>query len=69
MPIATPQDGIPADFTDILLIINVCAIAMLIGVLYVDEIIHGGRRALRALNLPGLRTRLCFWRAAGRNPH
>lgn len=68
MPIGTLHHGIPVDFADVLLIINVFAIAMLLGVLYIDEIINGGKRLIRALNPLGWYARFRFWRTAARTP-
>lgn len=68
MPIETLHEGISVDFADILLIINLFAIAMLIGVLYIDEIVGGSKRTIRALNPFALYARFRFWLAAPRTP-
>ena len=68
MPIDTLHEGISVDFADVLLIINVFAIAMLLGVLYVDEIVATSKRLLHAMNPHRLYQRLRFWRAAARAP-
>lgn len=65
MPIGTLHEGISVDFADVLLIINVFAIGMLLGVLYVDEIAAAAKRLLHTLNPQGLLQR---WRAALRAP-
>lgn len=69
MPIANLHEGISVDFADVLLIINVFAIAMLLGVLYIDEIIAASKRLLHALNLHELYLRARLWFAAARTPH
>ena len=68
MPIDTLHQGISVDFADVLLIINVFAIAMLLGVLYVDEIVVAVKRLLHAMNPHSLYQRLRIWRAAARAP-
>jgi hypothetical protein len=61
--------GISVDFTDVLLIINVFAIAMLLGVLYVDEIVVTLKRAAHCLSPHALYLRMRFWFDAYRTPH
>lgn len=43
--------GMSVDFADVVLIINAFAIAILFGVLYIDEIASASSRVLHALNL------------------
>jgi hypothetical protein len=57
------------DFTDVILIINGFAIAMLFGVLYVEKIIAGWNRAIRKFNPLNWRARFRIWRTAHRLPH
>jgi hypothetical protein len=68
MPIETLHEGISVDFADVLLIINVFAIAMLFGVLYIDEIVASLKRAVTAVKVQSLALRLRFWPAASRTP-
>ncbi len=69
MPITELNTGIPMDFSDVILIINAFAIAILFGVLYIDQIVVGWKRLAKALNpldaLARLKTRL----AAHKVPH
>lgn len=69
MPNGTLHDGIMVDFTDVLLIINTLAIAMLLGVLYIDAIMTAVKRVAHAMNPRVLLARIRFWRAASRTPH
>jgi hypothetical protein len=62
------HNGISMDFADILLIINVFAIAVLLGILYVDEIITAFRRVSKAMNPHTLLSRVRFWFSAYRTP-
>ncbi len=39
MPVETLHEGISVDFADVLLIINIFAISLLLGILYIDEIV------------------------------
>ena len=52
--------GISVDFADVLLIMNVFAIATLLGVLYIDEIVALARRLTKRLNPHTLFVRLRF---------
>ncbi len=52
---------ISVDFADVLLIINVFAIAMLLGVLYIDEIVAVLKRVLHTLSPQVLIARMRFW--------
>lgn len=61
MHFGTLTGGISMDFADVLLIINVFAIAMLLGVLYIDEIIAAFKRATRLLSPHALYQRMRFW--------
>jgi hypothetical protein len=63
------HNGVSMDFADVLLVINVFAIAMLLGILYIDEIARGCKRVLRALNPHGMLGRLRFWVNAHRAHH
>jgi hypothetical protein len=57
------------DFADVLLIINVFAIAMLFGVLYIDEIVAALRRVSHIVSPHALYVRMRFWLDAHRAPH
>jgi hypothetical protein len=63
------HNGISMDFADVLLVINVFAITMLFGILYVDEIARACKRLSRALNPHGMLVRLRFWFNARRASH
>ena len=53
--------GISVDFADVLLIINVFAVAMLLGVLYIDEIVVALKRVAHAMSPQALVARMRFW--------
>jgi len=61
MHFGTLTGGISVDFADVLLIINVFAIAMLLGVLYIDEIVVAFKRASHLLSPHALYLRMRFW--------
>ena len=68
MPIGTLHEGISVDFADVLLIITVFAIAMLFGVLYIDEIVATLKHAVTAIKTHTLALRLRYWPTASRTP-
>ena len=69
MPVGALLGGMPLDFADVILIINAFAIAILLGVLYIEDIVAGWNRATRIFNLASLRARFRIWRTAQRLPH
>jgi hypothetical protein len=69
MPIGALLGGMSVDFADVILIINVFAIAILLGVLYVEEIVAGWNRLIRIFNPLNMRARFRMWRTAHRLPH
>lgn len=69
MPVETLHEGMSVDFADILLMINIFAISLLLGILYIDEIVAAAKRVSRTMNPQSLYRRLRFWRAAARTPH
>ena len=69
MPVETLHEGMSVDFADVLLIINIFAISLLLGILYIDEIVATAKRATRLMNPHSLDPRLRFWRTAARTPH
>jgi hypothetical protein len=69
MPVETLHEGMSVDFADVLLIINIFAISLLLGILYIDEIVATAKRATRLMNPHSLYQRLRFWRTAARTPH
>jgi len=69
MPVSTLHGGFSVDFADVLLIINGFAIAMLFGVLYIDEILATLKHAIRSMNPSDLIARMRVWYAAARTPH
>ena len=69
MPIGTLHEGISVDFADVLLIINIFAIAMLLGVLYINEIAASTKRLAHALNPSSLYQRLRLWLVETRATH
>lgn len=69
MPIGALLGGMPVDFADVILIINVFAIAILLGVLYVEDIVTGWNRLIRIFNPLNMRARFRMWRTAHRLPH
>lgn len=69
MPIGAFLGGMPVDFADVILTINVFAIAILLGVLYAEKIVAGWNRVAKKLNPLSVRTRFRTWRAAHRLPH
>lgn len=68
MPIGPIHDGISVDFADVLLIINVFAIAMLLGVLYIDEIVATLKNAATSVKSHLLALRVRYWPTASRTP-
>ena len=68
MPIGPVHEGISIDFADVLLIINVFAIAMLLGVLYIDEIVATLKNAVTSIKSHLLALRLRYWPTASRTP-
>ena len=69
MPVETLHEGMSVDFADVLLIINIFAISLLLGILYIDEIVVAAKRATCLMNPHNLYQRLRFWRNAARTPH
>jgi len=59
----------PLDFADVILIINAFAIAILLGVLYVEKIVANWGRMIRNFNPLNMRARFRVWRIALRLPH
>ena len=68
MPIGPVHEGISIDFADVLLIVNVFAIAMLLGVLYIDEIVATLKSAATSIKSHLLALRLRYWPTASRTP-
>ena len=68
MPIGPVHEGISIDFADVLLIVNVFAIAMLLGVLYIDEIVATLKNTLKSIKSHLLTLRLRYWPTASRTP-
>lgn len=69
MHFGTLNGAISMDFADILLIVNVFAIALLLGMLYIDEIATACKRATRLLSPHALLQRMRFWVKATRASH
>jgi hypothetical protein len=69
MPIGALLGGMSVDFADVILIINVFAIAILLGVLYIEKIVTAWNQAIRAFNPLNMRARFRIWRTAHRLPH
>ena len=57
MPIGALLGGMSVDFADVILIINGFAIAILLGVLYIENIVAGWNRMIRILNPLNIRAR------------
>ena len=69
MPIGALFGGMSVDFVDVILIVNVFAIAILAGVLYIERIVAGWKRLLRTFDPHNMRKRFKTWRTAHRLPH
>ena len=69
MPAGALLGGMSVDFADVILIINAFAIAILMGVLYIEEIVAGWNRMIRTFNPLNMRARIRMWRTAHRLPH
>ena len=69
MPNGALLGGMSVDFADVILIINAFAIAILVGVLYVEKIVAGWNRLIRTFNPLNMRARIRLWRMAHRLPH
>ncbi len=69
MPMGVFSEGMSVDFTDVILIINAFAVAILLGVLYVEQIVAAVNRLIRTANPRNLRARFRSWRTAHRLPH
>ena len=61
--------GISGDFADMLLIISGFAITLLLGVIYVEQIIAGTSRLMKALNPLNVLARFRLWRSPHKVPH
>jgi len=61
--------GISGDFADMLLIISGFAITLLVGVIYVEQIIAATSRLMKALNPLNVLARFRLWRSAHKVPH
>jgi hypothetical protein len=66
MPNGVLFSGMPVDFADVILIINGFAIAMLIGLLYIEKILAGWNFAMGKFHALNLRARFRIWRTAHR---
>lgn len=69
MPIGLLLGGMSVDFEDVLLIINAFAIVILLGVLYVEKIVAGTNRLMKALNPLTVLTRFRLWRTVHKVLH
>jgi hypothetical protein len=69
MPIGALLGSMPLDFADVILIINAFAIAILLGVLYLEKLVAGSNRVFRTVKSLKLRARFRMWRTALRLPH
>ena len=69
MPIGSLLGGMPLDFADVILVINAFAIAVLLGVLYVENIVAGWSRLSGTYSPLNLRARFKIWRTAHKLPH
>ena len=69
MPIGALLGGMSVDFADVILIINAFAIAILLGVLYIENIVAGWNRMVGKFKPLNMRARIRMWRTAHRLPH
>jgi hypothetical protein len=69
MPSGALLGGMSVDFADVILIINLFAIAILAGVLYIENIVAGCNRFIRTFNPHNMRARFRMWRTAHKLPH
>ena len=69
MTIEESNTGLPIDFGDVILIVNVFAIAILLSVLYIEQIVTGWNRVTRALNPLHAFARLKTWLVTHKVPH
>jgi hypothetical protein len=69
MPNGALLGGMSVDFVNLILIINVFAIAVLAGVLYAEDIVAGWNRVIKTFNPLNMRARIRMWRTAHRLPH
>lgn len=68
MIIGPLSGGISGEFADLLLIISGFAITLLFGVIYVEQIVAGSSRLIKALNPLHVLARFRLWRAAHKMP-
>ena len=69
MALVALADGLPPEFGNALIAIDVVALAIFFGMLYPTQIAAAARRVISLLSPIAIFTRLRLWRSANKIPH